>query len=82
MGVLIGPITTNVVLGYEYWEIRVHLLCISIGNLAKLGVSGLAKLRKLSAIDGYAFFGVERAGRECYEGCPIFQSIGRESTLY
>ena len=61
MGELIGTITTNVVLGYEYWEIRVQLLCVYIGNLAKLGVSGLAKLRKLSGIDGYTFFGVERA---------------------
>ena len=76
MGVLIGPITTNVVLGYEYWEIRVHLLCISIGNLAKLGVSGLAKLRKLSGIDGYAFFGVERAGESIMMVAQSFNQLG------
>ena len=63
-------------IAYEYWEIRVHLLRISIGNLAKLGVSGLAKLCKLSAIDDYAFFGVERAGESVMRVAQSFNQLG------
>ncbi len=53
-----------------------HLLCISIRNLAKLGVSGLAKLRKLSAIGGYAFLGVERAAESVVRFAQSFNQLG------